>query len=99
MHTLKKIMKINTWFLLNRQEQRSIRKLHRIWDEVKDQIELKGGNKPIEYKRDFMKIKFESDDDLPLGKMLNITVCLVIVRSVFQENYKYYPQFFYIKFL
>ena len=36
-------------------------------DETKDQIELIGGNKPIEYKKDFIKIKFESDDNLPLG--------------------------------
>ena len=39
-----------------------------------------------------MKIKFESDNDLPLGKILNISVCVIIVRPVFQENDKYYPQ-------
>ena len=33
-----------------------------------------------------MKIKFESDDDLPLGKILNIPLCVIIVKSVFQEN-------------
>ena len=41
-----------------------------------------------------MKIRFESDDDLPLGKILNIPACVIIVRSVFQENNNYYPQFF-----
>ena len=41
-----------------------------------------------------MKIKFESNDDLPLGKILNIPVCVIIVKSVFQENGKYYPQVF-----
>ena len=35
-----------------------------LWEEIRDQIELENGNKPIEYKKDFMKIKFESDDDL-----------------------------------
>ena len=39
-----------------------------------------------------MKIKFESDDNLPLGKILNIHACAIIVQSVFQENDKYYPQ-------
>ena len=43
-----------------------------------------------------MKIRFESDDDLPLGKILNIPACVIIVRSVFQENNNYYPQFFYM---
>ena len=41
-----------------------------------------------------MIIKFESDDDLPLGEILNIPLCVIIVRSVFQENNKYYPQVF-----
>ena len=41
-----------------------------------------------------MKIKFESDDNLPLGKILNVPLCVIIVRSVFEENKKYYPQVF-----
>ena len=39
-----------------------------------------------------MKIEFESDDDLPLGKILSILVCIIVARSVFQENSNYYPQ-------
>ena len=39
-----------------------------------------------------MKIKLESNDDLPLGKILNITVCIIIVRSAFEEYGKYFPQ-------
>ena len=62
-----------------------------LWDEVQDQIELISGNKPIEYRKDFMKIKFESDDDLPLGKILSISVCVIIVGSFFQEDNTYYP--------
>ena len=39
-----------------------------------------------------MKIKFESDDDLPLGKILNIPMCVKIGKSAFEENGKYHPQ-------
>ena len=39
-----------------------------------------------------MKINFKSDDDLPLGKMLNIPVCVIIVTSAFKRNNKYYPK-------
>ena len=39
-----------------------------------------------------MKIKFESDEDLSLGKVLNIPVCVIIVRFVFDKNKNYYPQ-------
>ena len=42
-----------------------------------------------------MKTKFESDDNLALGKVLNIPVCIIIVRSVFHENNNYYSQCFY----
>ena len=38
-----------------------------LWDEIKDQIETTDGNKPIEYKKDFIKIRFESDDDFTVG--------------------------------
>ena len=39
-----------------------------------------------------MKIKFKSDDNLPLVKILNIPVSTIAVRSVIQENNNYYPQ-------
>ena len=39
-----------------------------------------------------MKIKLESDDDLPLGKILNNPMCVTIVKGVFEEDIKYYPQ-------
>ena len=39
-----------------------------------------------------MKIKFESDDDLPLRKTFNIIEMIIIVASVLEENGKYYPQ-------
>ena len=42
-----------------------------------------------------MKKKFISDDNLPLNKMLKLHMLTVIVRSVFEENSKYYPQVFW----
>ena len=41
-----------------------------------------------------MKIKFNSDDDLPLNKPLKIHVMTIIIRSVFEEGDKLYPQVF-----
>ena len=63
-----------------------------ICNEIKEQIDLISGSKVIKYSRDFMKIKFQSDDGLPLGKILNIPVSAIIVKGVFQEDSKYYPQ-------
>ena len=39
-----------------------------------------------------MKIKFNSDDDLPLNKILELHMLTIIVGSVFEEDGKYYPQ-------
>ena len=41
-----------------------------------------------------MKIKFNSDDNLPLDKTLRFHNLTIILRSVFQEDNKYYPQVF-----
>ena len=36
----------------------------------------------------YMKTKFNSDDDLPLNKTLEIRSMIIVVRSVFYENNK-----------
>ena len=41
-----------------------------------------------------MKIKLESDNDLPLGNTLNIVDMIIVVASVLEKNGKYYPQIF-----
>ena len=41
-----------------------------------------------------MKIRFDSDDDLPLNKLLKFHVMTIIIRSVFEEDGKLYPQLF-----
>ena len=42
--------------------------------------------------KDFKKIRFESNGDLPLNKPLKLRLLTVIIRSVFSENDKFYPQ-------
>ena len=48
----------------------------------------------VKCKKDFMKIRFESDDNLPLNKTLKLQMLTVIVKSVFEEDGKYYQQLF-----
>ena len=33
-----------------------------------------------------MKIKFDSDDDLPLNKTIEITIVIIVVRAMFYKN-------------
>ena len=41
-----------------------------------------------------MKIKFDSDDNLPLNKILKFHVLAIIIRNIFEKDSKYYPQIF-----
>ena len=41
-----------------------------------------------------MKIRFGTDDDLPLGKTFNIVDMITAVPSVLETDGKYYPQIF-----
>ena len=41
-----------------------------------------------------MKIKFDSDDDLPLNKLLKFPTVTIIVTSVFEDDGKFYPQMY-----
>ena len=45
--------------------------------------------------KDFMKIKFDSDDNLLLNKKLKFPTMTIIVRSVFEEDGKFYPQIYF----
>ena len=47
-----------------------------------------------DYDEKYMRIKFDSDDELLLNKMVEILIETIVVRAVFQENSKYYPQVF-----
>ena len=38
-----------------------------------------------------MKIKFISNDNLPLNKILKIRVLTIIIRNIFEKDRKYYP--------
>ena len=46
-----------------------------------------------------MKIRFESDDNLPLGRILKLRMLKVVVRSALEEYVKYYPQVFLDEYL
>ena len=65
-----------------------------VWDEIKNEIKAINGSKENHYEKDYMKIKFNSDDDLPLNKPLKFHAMTIIIRSVFEEDGKLYPQVF-----
>ena len=64
-----------------------------VWDGIKNEIKTINGGKDNDYRKDYMKIKFNSDDDLPLSKLLKLHAMTIIFRSVF-EGAKLYLQVF-----
>ena len=56
-----------------------------VWNRIKNQIKKN---------KDYMKIKFNSDDKLPLNKALKFHSVVIIIRSVFERDGKYYPEIF-----
>ena len=49
-----------------------------------------------DHDKKYMKIKFNSDDELYLNKMAEISTMTIVVRAIFLENNKYYHQHFSI---
>ena len=69
-----------------------LKKYTELWDRIKNEAETIIGGKEDKYGKDFMKIKFDTDDDITLNKHLKLHLLTVIVRSVFKEDSKFYPQ-------
>ena len=62
-------------------------------NEIRNKIK-KISDDECDYEKDYMKIKFNSDDDLPLNKALKFHNITITIRSVFEEDGKLFPQVF-----
>ena len=70
------------------------KKYAHVWDGIKNKTKTINGGKESDYGKDYIKIRFDSDDDLPLNKALKFHLMTIIIRSVFEEDVKLYPQLF-----
>ena len=70
-----------------------LKKYSVVWSGIKNKIKIINVGE-CDYEKDFMKTKFNSDDDLPLNKPLKFHIMTIIVKSVFEEDGKLYPQDF-----
>ena len=64
-----------------------------LWDKIKNLIEKINGI-PSKYKTRFMKIKLNSDDDLPLGKILNLHNMTIVIDLFFKKITNIIHRFF-----
>ena len=79
-------------FALTENNKKVLYAYKKLWSEIKKQIKTVNIDESITYKNDFMNIRLDSYDDLPLNKILYFSVLYIIVESVFQIENEYYPQ-------
>ena len=70
-----------------------LKKYSDVFNGIKDKIK-KIDNNDSDYEKEYMKIKFNSYDDLPLNKLLKFLLMTITIRHVFEEDGKLYPQVF-----
>ena len=52
---------------------RLVEKYKEVWGKINSEIEVINANREFEYGKDFMKIKFDSDDNVPLKKQIKLS--------------------------
>ena len=70
-----------------------IKKYNDIFNGIRDKLKEINSDER-DYEKDYLKIKFNSDDELPLKKSLKFHLMTVTIRSIFEEDGKLYPQVF-----
>ena len=76
------------------ENKEALEKYEEVWEGIKKEIKTINKGEKIEYGKDFKKIRFESNDDLSLNKPIKLRLLTIIIRSIFSENGKFYPQLF-----
>ena len=76
-----------------------LKKYAEVWSGIKDCIAKTNDNKLKEYGKDYMKIKFNSGDNLTLKKILKLRILTIIIRNIFEKDGKYYPDDYLDDFL
>ena len=71
-----------------------LKKYEEVQEGIKKKIETINSGEKIEHGKDLKKIRFESNDDLPLNRPIKLPLLAIIIRSIFGENGKFYPQLF-----
>ena len=69
------------------------KKLVDIFENIENKITEKTWD-AVEYDKDYIKIRFESNNSFSEGKDMNIHLATIIIRAIFAPDSKYYPQLF-----
>ena len=86
---------VNKYFIFDSTDENKelLKKYNDVFNGIRDKIKKISGDE-CDYEKDYMKVKFNSDDNLPLNKQLKFHNMTITIRSVFEESGKLYPQVF-----
>ena len=70
-----------------------LKKYNDVFNRSRDKIKEINSDE-CDYEKDYMRIKFNSDDNLPLNKPSKFHNITITIRSVFKEDGNLYPQVF-----
>ena len=85
--------KDDVWYLIISADGDDYKKLIDIFESIKNEITEKTWD-ALEYDKDYMKIKFESNNIFPTDEDVNIPTATIVIRAIFAKDGKYYPQLF-----
>ena len=73
----------------------TIQKYQEVFDRLKEIIKkINDYSQPIKYDDNYMKTKFNTNDNIPLNKIIYLPTITITIRSVTKKDDKYYPQVF-----
>ena len=86
---------VNKYLVFNSTDENKalLKKYNDVFNGIRNKIKEVSGNE-CDYEKNYMKIKFNSDDDLPLNKRFKFHNMIITIRSAFEEDGKLYPQVF-----
>ena len=69
-------------------------KYEEVFSGIRSEIETLIGGKELFYRKNYARIEVSTDDNLPLNTQLKFPMLTIIIRCVFEESGKLYPQIY-----
>ena len=88
----------NVWYLIIFGDVDILRKFENISKSIRASIK-ENTDDIVQYNKDYMKIKFESNVNFPTDNIINMYQVTIIIRLVFQKGKKLYPLIYLDHFL
>ena len=85
---------VNKYLVFDSTDQKKeLLKKYNVFNGIRDKSKEVSSD-DCDYEKDYMNIKFNSDDNLPLNKLLKFHNMTITIRYVFEKDGKLYPQVF-----